>query len=65
MFIKTRRAILVELLGPQGPNLEFPQTPTSPSNNHTFLENSTLKRVCPIHWWNIPLCPSYNFPSPI
>ena len=48
MLIKIRRAIVVELLSPWGPNLESPQTPTSPSNNPIFLENSILKRVCPI-----------------
>ena len=48
MFSKIRRAIIVELLGPEGTNLQSPQTPTSPSNIHTFLENSTLNSVCPI-----------------
>ena len=46
MLIKIRRVIIVELVSPEGPNPEYPQTPTSPLNNPTFLENSTLKRVC-------------------
>ena len=43
--LKSKYSEAVEARRPQ---TESPQIPTSPSNNPTFLENSTFKRVCPI-----------------
>ena len=51
MFSKIWRAILVEVAGPEAPH--WIQNLTSPSDNHTSLQNSTLKRACPIiDWWS-------------
>ena len=53
MFSKIWRAILVEVAGPKAPHWMNPPHLTSPLNNHIFLQNSTLKRACPIiDWWS-------------
>ena len=53
MFSKNWRAILDEVVRPEAPHWMNPQNLTSPSNNDTFLQNSTLKRACPIiDWWS-------------
>ena len=48
MFNKNWRAILVEVVRPEAPHWMNPPNLTSLSNNYIFLQNSTLKRACPI-----------------
>ena len=48
MFSKIWRAILVEVVGPKAPHWMILQTSHLSRNNPIFLQNSTLKRACPI-----------------